>query len=369
MATPLKVGLVGTGGITSRHITAYLEHSDRVQLTAVCDIDETVAQEFAKKAGVDAVYTDFDKMLREADIEAVDNCTGHAQHAPLCIAAAEAGKHVIVEKAMATTVQECRDMIAAADKAGVTLMVAQHLRYSPEARAVKRFIDEGKLGDILAVRTQHTSRGGGSGGGRRNFIWMSDANQGGGVLQVQQVHHIDLLRYYVGNVKRVTGVCKTVGTRMINGAEDLVVANFEFENGALGDLFSSPGESTESTSYTVFGSNGTILSTPPPRPEQDDSPTRHFGDIMLVLKEEGLDPRNERDLQRMLHPPFEPIDTSAANLPTNNFFVNEILHFEECVRTGREPISSGRDNIGTIKVIHGIFESSRTGKSVDLDDL
>ena len=360
MSNPLKVGLVGTGGISNRHITAYLEHPDRVQLTAVCDIDEPRAQEYAKRAGVEAVYTDFDKMLREADIDAVDNCTGHAQHAPLCIAAAEAGKHVIVEKAMALNVQECRDMIAAADKAGVTLMVAQHLRYSPDAAAVKRFIDEGKLGDILAVRTHHISRGGRGGRG----VWMADAKQGGGILQVQQVHHIDLLRYYVGNVKRVTGVCKTLQARMVNGAEDLVVANLEFENGAIGDVFGSwtTHLSPEGVSYMVFGSNGTIHSTPPGMP-RDDSPTRHFGTIMFALNEEA------GDRQRWQTPPFEPIDTSSTDLPSANFFVNEILHFEECVRTGREPISSGRDNIETIKVIHGIFESSRTGKPVNLDDL
>ena len=362
MATPLKVGLVGTGGISRRHMTAYLEHPDRVQLTAVCDINETRAQEYAKKAGVEAVYTDFDQMLREADIDAVDNCTFHPQHAPLTVAAAEAGKHVIVEKPMATSVQECREMIAAADKAGVTLMVAQDLRYSPEAVAVQRFIDEGQLGDILAVRTHIIGRGGG-----RGYERYADAKQGGGILQVNSVHHIDLLRYYVGNVKRVTGMCKSVGPRMINGAEDLVVANLEFENGALGDLFASPGESPEGMSYMVFGSNGTIHSTPAGKP-REDSPTRQFGDIMLALKEE-LDPRNERDLQRRIHPPFEPIDTSGTDLPTANFFVNEILHFEECVRTGREPISSGRDNIETIKIIHGIFESSQTGKPVDLHDL
>ena len=364
MATPLKVGLVGTGGISNAHLTAYLEHPDRVQLTAVCDLDESRAQEYAKKAGVEAVYTDLDKMLREADIDAVDNCTFHPQHAPLTVAAAEAGKHVIVEKPMARSVQECRDMIAAADKSGVTLMVAQHLRHSPEARAVKSFIDEGQLGDILAVRTHIIGRGGG-----RGYERYADANLGGGILQVNSVHHIDLLRYYVGNVKRVTGVCKSVGTRMLNGAEDLVIANFEFENGVLGDLFASPGESQERMSYTVFGSKGTIHSTPEGMPRAD-SPTRHFGDIMVALKEDrDLDPRNERDLQRRLHPPFEPIDTSGTDLPTANFFVNEILHFEECVRTGREPISSGRNNIETIKVIHGIFESSQTGKPVDLDDL
>lgn len=366
MSNPLKVGLVGTGGISRAHMTAYLEHPDRVQLTAVCDIVEPLAQEYAKKAGVEAVYTDFDQMLREADIDAVDNCTGHAQHAPLTIAAAEAGKHVIVEKAMALTVQECRDMIAAADKAGVTLMVAQHLRYSPDAAAVKRFIDEGKLGEILAVRTHLTGRG-----GRRGKGWMRDAKHGGGILQVEQVHHIDLLRYYVGNVKRVTGVCKSVHPRMANGAEDLVVANFEFENGVLGDLFGSWSAhlSPEGRSYLVFGSKGTIHSTPAGMP-RDDSPTRHFGTMMIGLKEEEeLDHRNPRDLQRLVHPPFEPIDTSGTDLPTLNYFVNEILHFEECCRTGREPISSGRDNIETIKIIHGIFESSRTGEAVYLDDL
>ena len=364
MATPLKVGLVGTGGSwrlegtgghSNSHLPAYLEHPDRVQLTAVCDIVEPLAQGFAKKAGVEAVYTDFDKMLREADIDAVDNCTGHPQHAPLTIAAAEAGKHILVEKPMAISVQECRDMIAAADKAGVTLMVGQNLRYTPNAAAVKRFIDEGNLGDIQVARTHHIS-----GGAPERFI---DGKTGGGILQVQQVHHIDLLRYYVGNVKRVTGVCKTVGTLMVNGAEDLVVANFEFENGALGDLFGSwttslAPEGRFGASYMVFGSNGTIHSTPASMPEHEQ-----FGTIMFALVDE------EHDLQRGQQPPFEPIDTSGTDLPTANGSVNEILHFEECIRTGREPISSGRDNIGTIKIIHGIFESSRTGKPVDLDDL
>ena len=363
MATPLKVGLVGTGGISRRHITAYLEHPDRVQLTAVCDIDETLAQEFAKKAGVDAVYTDFDKMLHEADIEAVDNCTGHAQHAPLCIAAAEAGKHVIVEKAMATTVQECRDMIAAADKAGVTLMVAQHLRHSPQAAAVKRCVEDGKLGEIQAARTHVIMQG-------PQKSWMNDAEKGGGVLLLNSVHHVDLLRYYVGNVKRVTAICKSVQPQMANGAEDLVAATLEFENGAIGDLFASwtTRLSPVGASYMLLGSKGSVHSTPPEMPGSDATPIPHFGTVMIAQKED-LDPTNDRDRQRMIRPPFEPIDTSGTDLPSANFFVNEILHFEECCRTGREPISSGRDNIETIKIILGIFESSRTGKAVDLDDL
>ena len=82
MSKPLKVGMIGAGGIARAHMTPYLEHPDRVQLVAICDMVEPLAQAYAKDAGVDTVYTDLDDMLSNADIEAVDICTGHAQHAP-----------------------------------------------------------------------------------------------------------------------------------------------------------------------------------------------------------------------------------------------------------------------------------------------
>ena len=187
MTKPLKIGLVGTGGISNRHMDAYLRYPDRVRLMAVCDIVRPLAEEYAMKTGVEAVYTDYEQMLREADIDAVDICTGHRHHAPQAIAAAEAGKHALTEKAMAQDLEECRAMIRAADKAGVTLMVAQHLRYSPEARAAKRLIDEGRLGDIQAARTHLIMSG-------PRKSWMNDANEGGGVLALNSIHHLDLLR-------------------------------------------------------------------------------------------------------------------------------------------------------------------------------
>ena len=224
MPEPLKVGLVGTGGISNRHLDAYLRYPDRVRLTAVCDIVRPLAEAYAKKTGVEAVYTDYDEMLRDADIDAVDICTGHRHHAPQAIAAAEAGKHALTEKAMAQNLDECREMIRAADKAGVTLMVAQHLRYSPEARAAKRLIEEGRLGEIQAARTHLIMSG-------PRKSWMNDANEGGGVLALNSIHHLDLLRYYVGNVKRVTGVCRSVQPEMVNGAEDLVAGRSNSKTG------------------------------------------------------------------------------------------------------------------------------------------
>lgn len=385
MSEPLKVGLVGTGGIATRHLTAYLERPDRVQLTAVCDVVENLAQDFAKSAGVSDIYTDIDQMLREADIDAVDVCTSHDYHAPLTIAAAEAGKHVIVEKPMAISVQECRDMIAAANNSGVTLMVAQHLRYAPEAYAAKRFIDEGQLGTIEAARIELYG-----GGGfrrqrprdpRRGERWMQDAKRsGGGMLMSEQVHHIDLMRHYVGNVKRVTAICKSLQDHMINGAEDLVSATVEFENGAVGDIWAKGNSMVpDGRTYKIFGTSGTLFASTPTAEQRMEempggtTPFRHFGHVMVGLNAdvEQLDPGNEEELKKiyLAKPPFKILSTSDVDLPSPNYFVNEILHFEECCRTGAEPLSSGRDNIETMKIIMGIYESSRIGKAVNLDDL
>ena len=354
MYKPLKVGLVGTGSISKFHLPAYLDHPDQIQLAAICDIAEPLAREYAAEAGVETVYLSYEDMLNDADIDAVDICTAHSLHARQAVAAAAAGKHVIVEKAMASTLEDCQEMVEAADQAGVTLMVAQHLRYSPEAYAVKHLIEHGKLGEIHAART-HVFRQ-----GPKNS-WYIDAKAGGGVLLVQTIHYIDLLRYYLGNVKSVTGICRTVQPQMTNGAEDLVTASIEFENGVICDVFSSWTTNLvpEASSYMVLGSKGTIYSTPPAT-AKDDSPIRHFGLVMYGGKKEASDGEK---------PPFEPIDTSGIVLPSASFFVNEILHFEECIRTGNEPLSSGRDNIDTMKVALGILESSRTGKPIYIADL
>ena len=362
MAKPLKVGLIGTGGISNRHMDAYLRFPDRVRLTAVCDIVRPLAEQYASKTGVDAIYTDYEEMLRQADVDAVDICTGHAHHAAPAIAAAKAGKHVLTEKSMAITLAECRAMIEAADAAGVTLMVAQHLRHSPEAAAVKRLIDDGGLGEIQAARTHVIMNGPKKG-------WMNDAKEGGGVLLLNTIHHVDLLRYYIGNVKRVTGIRRSVQPQMANGAEDLAAATMEFENGAIGDLFASwtTYVAPAGASYTVIGSKGTVQSTLPEL-GQSDSPVRHFGDVLFAAKEE-LDPRKPEDLQKIIHPPFEPLPAPSEDLPSPNLFVNEILHFEECIRDGKEPVSSGRDNIETMKIIVGIGESSSAGKAIALADL
>ncbi len=136
MTEPFKVGLIGTGSISRAHLPVYQLAPDRVRLTAVCDIRADAARQFAA----------------DAQIDAVDIGTIHDTHAPLAIAAARAGKHVLLEKPMAVSIDECRQIIEATEQAGVTFMVAQQLRHVPSYMALRRRIQAGELGQIWSAR-------------------------------------------------------------------------------------------------------------------------------------------------------------------------------------------------------------------------
>lgn len=360
MAKPLKVGLIGTGRMGRAHLPAYQQFPDQVELTAVCDIREDAVGQYAKDAGVEAVYTDVAEMLKDADIDAVDICTIHDQHLSQVVAAAEAGKHVLVEKAMGRNLAECREMIAATDKAGVTFMVAQSMRYSPSTQAVRRLVLDGELGTIRAARcdtilnvTRMLAPG----------DWMFDGQQaGGGVVIINTIHIFDLFRYVIGDITKVSGVVKTVAPELTGGAEDFACATLEFANGAVGTAFGiwSLPRSPAGIGYQIFGEDGALYTSSEIRANRGEQ----VGPIMVSS------PKRDGQAAEKVGPrSFVQIETLKEELPSDISFINEILHFAECCREGKEPISSGHDNLGTMKVVEAIYESGRTGKMVDLADL
>src|SRR5437764_2944490 len=234
---PLRVALVGAGNIASHHLPAYLHFPDEVELVAVCDLDEALARRRAGEAGVEHVFSDVARMLREVECDALDICATPDQHAPIALTAIAAGKHVLVEKPFALRLADCRDLVAAADRAGVTLMVAQNQRFLPTHQAARAVIASGELGEIRAVRTdsiQHWS------GLLPSGHWQFDgARAGGGAVIGVAVHRLDLMRLLVGDVKRVSAVTKTSSPQFVNGAEEYAAATLEFENGALGQAFAT----------------------------------------------------------------------------------------------------------------------------------
>lgn len=357
MTKVLKVGLIGAGGIAGAHLKAYLQLSQQVRLVAICDVREEAARWRAQEAGITAVYTDAYRMLREADIDAVDICTSHDQHAPLALAAAEAGKHILVEKPMACSLQQCREMVAAAEKARVILMVAQNQRYMPSHRGVRRLIQEGELGVIHAVRFDSMQN-------LSVFLppshWLFDGNQaGGGIVISVSVHKIDLMRYLVGEVKRVVGIQRNFHSEFINGAEDYACALLEFENGALGEMFATYAgfRMPWSEQFMIFGSEGTVHAVPPIG--------QSGGPAWIASRRRGV--KGEGWAQQFLG--FVPVEPDQEGLPSEDSFVNEIFHFVECCQTGKEPLSSGRDNLETMKVVFGFYESARTGKPAEMATL
>ena len=361
----LKIGIIGTGQISNMHLMASQRASEKVKLTAACDIREDAVREFAKRAAIDAIYTDVTSMLDKADIEAVIISARNQEHRNLAIAAAKAGKHVFLEKPMGNSMQECRDIIAATEKAGVTLMIGQQLRYVPNYISVRRLIQEGELGQIwgvradvwcpfILVRPEKVEQ---------FFInWRTDKQAGGGALMMNGTHFIDLLRYFVGDAKRVLAKTWTDHPLFTGGAEDSVMATIEFENGAVGHLSNSwTTRAPWLFQFMILGSEGTIYN-----PAIEKSPIEQHESPAVVSSPRhdiaGAGPGGE-PLR-----PFVPIEP-PKDVFHENPYVNELAHFADCCRSGKESISSGRDNIGTMKIIFGIHESARTGNPVELSTL
>jgi predicted dehydrogenase len=350
----LKVALVGAGNIASHHVPAYREFADEVELVAVCDLDEALARKRAAEVGVERVYTDVDALLQDVACDALDICTTPDQHAPIAFAAIETGRHVLIEKPFALSLDDCRELVAAAERAGVTLMVAQNQRFLPTHQAARAIIASGELGEIRAVRTDSIQHWAG-------FIatghWQYDgARAGGGAVIGVAVHRLDLLRFLVGDVRRVSAVTKTSNPQFLNGAEEYAALTLEFENGALGQAFAtvSAFRTPWSESLLVFGEQGTIHAAPAP----GNMRSRAF-----VASERRSAPVAEWTDQ---FDGFEPIDAEGEGLPSESGQVNEILHFAWCCATGAEPLSSGRDNLGTIRLIEAAYESARAGRPVEL---
>lgn len=242
MSGLLKVGIIGVGGIAGTHIPGW-NASEHAELVAGSDINETVLQEWGKKHDVKKLATDPSELFRDPDIDIIDICTPNNYHAPLAVAALEAGKHVICEKPLAPTPAAIRKMIAARDRSGKMLMTAQHFRFQGSSRALMAEIGTGVLGDIYHARSWMLRRAGLL--PRPGFILK--AQSGGGPCIDIGVHILDLTLWFMGNPQPVTvsGVARAEiahqegAFSLWGGAipkefdvEDFAAAFVRFENGA-----------------------------------------------------------------------------------------------------------------------------------------
>ena len=231
------IGIIGSGAIAQVHGDAYLEFQDRCEVRAVCDLYADKAQALIDGKGLKhaKAYKEIDDLVSLPGIDAVSICLPPGSHAEAAIKALEAGKHVLVEKPMATSLAECDAMISAAEKSGKILSpVAQNRFKTPNFR-VKTMIQEGAAGKVLYAAINSLWW---RGPGYYDIWWRGTWDvECGGCVTGHAVHHIDLLLWMLGKPERVTAVITNVGHDN-SECEDLGMAILEYP-GMLAQLTAS----------------------------------------------------------------------------------------------------------------------------------
>ncbi len=250
----IKFALVGCGRIGQRHA----QHiSNNGLLAAVCDIDSEKAQKLAKEYNC-RFYSDLTEMLKtEKELDVVSICTPNGLHANQTIIALRSGFHVLCEKPMALSVQDCGEMIKEAEKANRRLFIVKQNRFNPPIVAVKSLLDEGRLGKLYSVQLSCFWN--------RNNDYYKDSWKGtksldGGTLYTQFSHFIDLLYWMIGDIKTVHSLIGNFAHQGIIEFEDTGVVSVEFYNGVVGTInysVNSFGKNMEG-SLTIFGEKGTV---------------------------------------------------------------------------------------------------------------
>jgi predicted dehydrogenase len=340
----IKIGIIGCGKIAQvRHIPEYADHQN-VELAGYYDINLARAKELAKKYGGKA-YESYQELLANADIDAISVCTANHSHAEISIAALKAGKHVLCEKPMATTLQDCEEMVKTARETGRFLMLGQNQRLAKAHVKAKKLLQSGLIGDIVSFRTTFGH------GGPETWsvdpglnVWFFDKNKAAmGVMADLGVHKTDLIHYLTGQTvvettARLLTVDKKDASGALIGVDDNAICIYRLSGGAVG---------TMTASWTFYGSedNSTIL-------YGTRGIMRIYDDPAYSIKVTTSDGEN------ILY------DIDRIQTNENQTKSGVIDAFIDCILNNRQPEISGAEVLKTMRVIFASIESSRTGRTV-----
>ncbi len=343
MGRTIGFGIIGCGTIAPWHADSVAK-IDGAQLVAVSDVVEEAAQKMGQKYQADW-YTDYQQMLAREDVDVLCILTPSGMRKEIVLKAAEAGKHVVVEKPIEVTLERIDQMIEACEKAGVKLAVIFQNRFLPAARKVKEAMEKGKLGKPILgdayIKWHRTQQYYDSGGWRGT--WRYD---GGGALMNQSVHTIDLLLWIMGPVESISAKIATLAHKI--EVEDLAVATLRFANGALGVIEGSTAISPGfSSRLEIHGENGSV-----------------------ILKGEQVVAWQFKDGEQ-IPLPFPPEkEASGGQADPTNFSTEghylQLKDMVDAVKTGREPLVNGREGRKAVELIQAIYQSAKTGKEVSL---
>ncbi len=343
---PIGYGIIGVGIWGEMH-ARLLSQEPQVNLRAVCDLNESRAREVAEKYHVPNWYTNYEDLLKDDQIEAVSIATPDFAHAAAAIAAAQSGRHLLVEKPLATTLEECLDIIKAAKQAGVILMVDFHNRWSPPFFKAKQFLDEGELGDLkytyfrlndAIVVPQY-------------FPWTSKSS----VLWFLGPHSIDTMRWlFQDEVRKVYAVKrKDILESMGIHTADFYALILQFEGGGVANLehswiVSKHNPSLFELKCELMASRGTVYI---------DTSTHRMMEVYTDVIPDGYIRSHLPDmtLSPVIH---------GRQL---GFAMESIRHFVDCVYHGKQPIVNGVDGLRATEVILAAEKSTELDCPVEVE--
>ncbi len=353
----LKIAIIGCGKVSDLHAAA-LKKTSEAQFVAIYSRSPEKAKKYGEKYGVQG-FSDIQEMIVAAGVQVVIICTPHPAHRDAAVIAAEAGVHVLVEKPLASSLQDCDDMLAAARKANVKIgTVCQRRFYAPVQR-VRQAIDAGKigkpaLGTVLML------------GWRDQNYYESDPwrgqwrSEGGGVLVNQAPHQLDLLQWFMGPITELFGVWSNLNHPYIE-VDDTAVAIVRFESGAVGNIVVSNSQKPGIYGKVhIHGQNGASVGV------QTD------GGAMFIAGRSSILEPPVNDLwtvpgEEALLETWKEEDSALFNGldgAMDHYFHLQIRDFLQAIIEDRQPLISGEDGRKTVEIFTAIYRSQKTDAPV-----
>ena len=345
----IKVGIIGCGKITQvRHAPEYQENPD-VEIVGVYDAFQERAQALAKELGVKCFET-LDELL-DSGVDAVSVCVANVAHAPVSIQALSKGIHVLCEKPMATTLEDCKAMVKAAADNGKLLMIGQNQRFAKAHVEARKMIAEGKLGRILGFHTTFGHPGPEGWTGMKNSWFFDKKMASFGAMADLGVHKTDLLHYLLGEkIVRTVATIGTVDKKFPDGTpisvDDNAFALYTTESGITGSMH---------VSWTFYG--------------QEDNSTRIYGTngILRIY--------DDPEYSLIWEKPDGTVEKIALDQMTSNkeqttggrTSTGVIDAFIEAIKEGKPSPVDGSEAIKAMRVIFAVEKAAEEGIAVDVD--
>lgn len=345
----LNIGIIGCGKIAQlRHLPEYEENPHCV-VKALYDTVPERAMEMASRYG-GAVHPSIESMLADPEIDAVSVCAANTVHASITIAALESGKHVLCEKPMATTLEDCERMVAAADKNGRFLMIGHNQRFADSNRVARELIANGEIGDILSFQSNFGHHGPEQWTGQSN-PWFFDRNIAlFGAIADLGIHKIDVIHFLTGQTTtEVTAIVETLHKTFPDGSpitvDDNAICILRLSGGAIG---------TVRASWTFYG--------------QEDNSTRIYGTKGVLRIDD--DPKYalilEKKTGECIRYEIGKILTNEEQLAGKRINSGIIDAFTDAMINRTKPVSAGSDAIHAMKAVFGALRSSERRETVVL---